>query len=382
MYTLALTTSSCGWGVFYTFTTRYIAVELHGGTLSIYVFTGASWFFTLFSLLAETVARILTERKALLLGVLVIIPLILGVQITEPITVALVFASTSIPWAITWPVVLKVVFSRRRRGLGREYGAFTVFSGWGFMAGSLLAGFLYATGGVVLVYAVTALLVSMPFIIYYTYYTPSSSVSKTSISIISPLKILRYTLTAICIFVLSRELFLTQGPVKINRELETLLPAQGEWVYYVLYGLVYSGGALISPVARVVAGRLVDKYGSRSVLAATFTGYTLLYWSFIKTSGIIPLVLWQIPLFPLYDVAVNTHVAKLLPSPLHIQGFALVTAFTATGGSLVTLLLFLGIEDVNVVGLLVTITSLISFTLLLYEKMALRVSLEPQITYS
>jgi len=373
-YTIALTTSSCGWGVFYSFSTRYVAVELNGGTLSMYLFTGASWLFTVFSLLAKHTTRLVGEKRALLLGLLTALPLLLSVQIREPFTVALVLATTSIPWAIAWPVVLKTVFSRADHGFGREYSSFTLFSGVGFLAGSLLAGLLYATGGVELVYAVAAVLVTTPYITYYTYYTPSSGVEEESSSrgLLGVLGVLRYTLTAVCVFVLGRELLFTQGPVKISREVEALLPGHSGWVYYLLYGLVYSGGALISPLARFLAGRLVDKYGSRSLLVSSIISYTVLYWSFTKTSGIIPLVLWQIPLFPFYDVAVNTHVARLLPSHLHIQGFAAITAFTALGGSLVTLLLFLGVEDVNIVGLLVTTTSLISTALVLYEKRALR----------
>lgn len=368
-YTLALTISSCGWGVFYTFSTRYITAELGGGTLSMYLFTGASWLFSLSSLLAKPAVRLLGERSAILLGVIAGLPAVLGLRIRDPLVLALVLSASNIPWAISWPIVLKVVFSRTKSGLGAEYSGFTLLAGVGYIAGSLVAGLLYATGGLELVYVTASLLIATPFIAYYAYYTPTRWGNEEA-SKASTFRVLKWTLIAICLFVLGRELFFSQGPGKINYEIEQLVPGRSDWVYYMLYGLVYSGGALISPLARFLAGRIVDKYGPRSLLVASICSYTLLYWSFTKTSGVIPLVLWQIPLFPLYDVAVNTHIARLLPRQLHVHGFALLTAFTALGGSLVTLLLFLRVIDLVTVGYIVTSTSLVSIALILYEKIA------------
>jgi hypothetical protein len=370
-YAVALTLGSFSWGVFYTFSTRYLVAELGGGLLSMYLFTGSSWLFTLLTLLADAASRTLGERLTILTGALVAVPVLLGACVREPLLLALLLASVSAPWSISWPVVLKVVFSRVESGEGGEYSAFTVFSGISYFAGSLSAGLLYALGGVGVVYTTTALLLVASFTLYYAYYTPSSTSSGESPAGGRLVGALKYTLTAICVFVLGRELFFAYVPVKINRELEALLPSSGDLAYYVVYGLVYSGGALVSPLARVLAGRLVDKYGPRGVLVASISGYALLYWLFAETSGVVPLVLWQVPLFPLYDVAVNTHIARLLPRELHVQGFALLTAFTALGGSLVTLLLALRVVDTALVGLVVTAATLTSITLLLCEERVL-----------
>jgi len=336
-----------------------------------YLFTGSSWLFTLLTLLADAASRTLGERLTILTGALVAVPVLLGACVREPLLLALLLASVSAPWSISWPVVLKVVFSRVESGEGGEYSAFTVFSGISYFAGSLSAGLFYALGGVGVVYTTTALLLVASFTLYYAYYTPSSTSSGESPAGGGLVGVLKYTLTAICVFVLGRELLFAYVPVKINRELEALLPSSGDLAYYVVYGLVYSGGALVSPLARVLAGRLVDKYGPRGVLAASISGYALLYWLFAETSGVVPLVLWQVPLFPLYDVAVNTHIARLLPRELRVQGFALLTAFTALGGSLVTLLLALRVVDTALVGLVVTAATLTSITLLLCEERVL-----------
>ena len=370
-YSLALTIELCGWGLFFAFSTRYIAVELNGGTKSVYLFTGANWVFTLLAVFSSSMALLLGERRATLLGLSAIPPLLSSVFLRDPFIVALILSITSFSWAISWPIILKVVFSRTTHGFGREYSMFTVGAGVGFLVGSLLTGLLYAAGGVWLVYTVIAVLIAISYTTYYVYYTPSSKELLHG-SNRGLLKLLKYTLLVVCLVVFSRELLYAHAPIKINTELEALAPGYSEWLYYLLYGVVFSGGAVISPLIRILVGNLVDKYGSTKIIVLAIMGYILLYWSFTKTSGIIPLLLWQIPLYSIFDTALNTHIAKLLPRTLHIQGFALSTAFTAIGGSLVTLLLVLGLVDVDLAGLVVTSACLTSLLLVLCEKRALR----------
>lgn len=370
-YSLALIINLCGWGLFFAFSTRYITVELGGGIKSMYLFTGANWLFTLLAIFSNPIALLLGEKKAVLLGLLITPLLIISVFPRDPFIVALVLSATSFPWAITWPIILKTVFSRTTRSLGREYGIFTMGSGVGFLIGSLLTGPLYAVGSVWLVYTIIAVFITISYIIYYEYYTPSIEEQFHNLNI-GLFKLLKYVLLALCLVVFTRELLYTYAPVKINNELKALTPGYSEWFYYLLYGLIYSGGAIISPLARILAGKLVDKYGSTKTLIPAIISYIILYWSFTKTTGLIPLILWQIPIYPFFDTAINAHIAELLPRSLHIKGFALSTTFTAIGGSLVTLLLLVGIVDVDLAGVVVTSASLISLLLLFYEERRLR----------
>jgi len=367
-YALALTVSSCGWGSFYAFSTRYISHGLGGGSTAIMLFNGVNWFFMLLAVFASSLAKLLTERRLLLLGVLTSLPILAGGYVNDPYLLSLVLASSALPWALTWPVVLKVVFSRGGGGLGREYAMFTLGSGTGFALGATLSGALYALGGPHLVYLVTALLVSIPYPVYYTYYTPGA---RKEIEGLAPrtriFSALKYTLVVVCLASLSRELLYAQGPTKIILELEALMQGYESWVHYVLYGLIYGGGAIASPLGRVLGGRLVDRYGSRGVLIATIAIYATLYWLFIKTSGITPLLLWQVPLYPIQDTAMNTHIASLVPEPLRMQGLGLATAFTALGGSLVVLALVAGVTEPNTVGITLTLVSTAAIALLLYE---------------
>jgi hypothetical protein len=102
-----------------------LKVELYLCTCS----QGANWLFSLSSLLAKPAVRLLGERSAILLGVIAGLPAVLGLRIREPLVLALILSASNIPWAISWPVVLKVVFSRAKDGLGAEYSGFTLLAG-------------------------------------------------------------------------------------------------------------------------------------------------------------------------------------------------------------------------------------------------------------
>jgi len=111
------------------------------------LFNGVNWFFMLLAVFASSLAKLLTERRLLLLGVLTSLPILAGGYVNDPYFLSLVLASSAPPWALTWPVVLKVVFSRGGGGLGREYAMFTLGSGTGFALGATLSGALYALDG-------------------------------------------------------------------------------------------------------------------------------------------------------------------------------------------------------------------------------------------
>ncbi|MFZ8783053.1 MAG: hypothetical protein ACO2OR_03610 [Desulfurococcaceae archaeon] len=97
-YTVALTLGSFSWGVFYTFSTRYLVAELGGGLLSMYLFTGSSWLFTLLTLLADAASRTLGERLTILTGALVAVPVLLGACVREPFVAVLSFIKVYKAW--------------------------------------------------------------------------------------------------------------------------------------------------------------------------------------------------------------------------------------------------------------------------------------------
>jgi len=57
-YALAATISSMGWGLHFSFVTRYLAVELGGGSKVTIAFVGIEWLFTLLGILAGRVVSV------------------------------------------------------------------------------------------------------------------------------------------------------------------------------------------------------------------------------------------------------------------------------------------------------------------------------------
>jgi MFS family permease len=367
VYAIAATMTSLGWGMLYAFASKHISYDLGGGTDAYMVFVGLNWLFTVASVFSGALARVLGARNIVLAGLLNSVLILLATAIHEPYTLSVVIALTALPWALSWPSVLNAVFSRARGGLGQEYSLFTIGSGVGLMLGSLMSGFLCNIGGESLVYVLSALMVSLPFAFFYALYPDSGDGDRgDGGGVTEAFKILRLGLVAVTLASFSRELAFSFGPEKLSKELESLV-AGNQKLLSILYGAVYAGGALVSPIARLAAGRIADRYGAKKLYIASILSYTAFYWAFISSKGVVPLILWQIPLYPFQDTAVNTYIASRTPEKLRVSAFGLLTAFTSIGGFLVAIVPILGLGDAMKSGAIITIASVIAITLLLYE---------------
>ncbi|MEM4517026.1 MAG: MFS transporter [Desulfurococcaceae archaeon] len=366
-YAMATMLVNFSWGVFFTFMTKYIGVELGGGEAAVVLFTGANWFYTLLGLFAGKVSSTIGERKTVLLGLFCSIPILLGYFITDPYYLALTVSIASFPWVLSWSAVLKAVFSLSSRdNMGRYYGKITIGSGLGFFFGSIVTGLIIAVLGLSGVYVVVVLTLTVSYLIYYYKYPTFISESRVKNTSIVKITInLLPALISLSLIVFIRELLYSLAPIKLNNSIEALTLHIPKWLEYTIYGLIYSGGALISPVARIIAGKLVDKYGPLSVYISVVLSYTALYWAFGYSSGIIPVILWQIPLYPLLDTSFNVFVAMKLSSEELTSGFGLVYAFTAIGGLMLLPLLLLNELNIVYIGIFVSAAGILSILLIL-----------------
>lgn len=366
-YAIAVTISSMGWGLHFAFVTRYLAIELRGGSTATIAFIGLGWLFTLLGILAGKIASTIGERKAILLGALQAIPMFTGLFVKDPLLLASLLSIATFPWILHWSIVLKIIFSRAGQKPGREYSEITVGTGIGFAAGSSISGPLYAIGGASGVFTLNAVLLFIPPLVYYLSYPTDSRElrSNSKVSVFNVVKKVFSALMSLALVVFSRELLYSLAPIKLNASIEEALPTLPEWAKYAIYGLAYSGGALISPLAKLLAGYLVDSRGPVKVYAYTALSYTLLYWSFMKTSGLVPIILWQLPLFPFLDTAFNVYIAKKLAREELVTGFGASYTFTAIGGALIIPLLLMGELNVDHVGLLVVFTCTLSIVLII-----------------
>lgn len=370
-FALATFINSISWGLLFSFSTRYIAVELAGGTNAIITYIGLSWLFTFMGLLAGKIAKLIGEKRGILIGIWASLPILVAILARDPIIVATILSITAFPWVISWSIVLKTLFStapQKRAGL--EYGKLTIGSGLGYFIGSVVQGFIYSYTGVSGVYVTASIMIIVSYFIYYWFYPSSNRVLNRTIQS-SPIKITRKILIPLITIMLSifiREFLYAIAPSKLNQSLDEIFHIESEWVKYTIYGIIFSGGTLVSPFIRVLAGKLVDEYGSFRILISSILSYTLLFYAFNITHGLAPILLWQIPLFPFLDTASNVYVASKLNNEEMITGFGVLNAFIAIGGSLIIPLLLLG--DINTMHslIIVTIVSLISFVLIYYHE--------------
>lgn len=365
-YATAVTISSVGWGLYFAFATRYIAVELGGASTATIVFIGFGWVFALLGIFAGKIASILGEKNTILVGLLQALPITTGLYVKDPLLLAFLLSTVNFPWVIHWSIVLKVVFSRTSEKPGREYGEVTVGTGIGFAAGSVASGPIYASYGANGVFLLDAVLLFVPPLVYYLSYPESlrTNLGNSGVRVYSVVRKILPALISLTLVVFSRELLYSLAPVKLNASVESVLPALPEWMKYAIYGLVFSGGALISPLVRLLAGYLVDSRGPVKVYAYTALSYALLYWSFMKASGLIPIILWQVPLFPFLDTAFNVYIAKELEREELVTGFGASYTFTAIGGALIVPLILMEEVNVDYVGLLITALCTLSITLI------------------
>lgn len=354
------------WGIFFTFTTKYIGVELGGGESAVIMFTGANWFFTLLGLLAGKISSLIGDRKTVLLGLLCTIPILIGYFMVDPIQMALVVSTASFPWVLSWSAVLKAIFSLSSRdNMGSYYGKITIGSGLGFFLGSIVTGVIIASLGSSGVYITVALILAISYLIYYYKYPESTPEYKiNNASVLRVALSLMPALISLSLIVFTRELLYSLAPIKLNDSIKTIAPQIPKWLEYIVYGVVYSGGALISPLSRIISGRLVDKYGPLPVYISAVISYTVLYWAFNYSNGIISVMLWQIPLYPFLDTSFNVFIAMRLPREDLISGFGLTYAFTAIGGLMLIPLLLLGELNVVYIGTFVSFSCILSIILM------------------
>lgn len=362
IYAFATTLYSVAWGVLFSFTTRYIAVELNGGIRAIVLFTALNWGFTLFGLLAGKVASILGERRTTLLGSTCSIPVVAASFLKDPFLLSTIVSTTTLPWVLSWSVIVKSFFTQAGGNYGREYSEYTIGIGLGFFIGSILTGLLYAVSGSISVFIACTFLLIIPPLIYYKYYPIRAdlNVKEVDPSIKPVVKKLAGALISLSLIVFSRELLYSIAPSRLDVSIDLVIPGLENWLKYTIYGMIYSGGALISPLVRFFAGRLVDRYGSVKTYVSTVLAYTAIYWLFVETEGLTPILVWQIPLYPFLDTSFNVYVAQNLESEQLVSGFGATQAFTAIGGLMLTPLLLTQEINLRVAGLIVTLINVAS----------------------
>lgn len=368
MYALGAVLSSLTWGLYFSFTRRYIVVELGGGLQAIILITGLEWGFTLFSVISGKLVKRVGDRNLVSLGITGAVPFLLALSTREPLTLSIILSFSSLSWALSWPSILTTVFSGSGVSPGRAYSYFTVGTGIGYSVGSSIMGIFYGligAEGLFVIIAATYFLTYLIFIVFFPGETTQAEPEADKPSNTNwNLKKLSVVLLALSLTVLSRELLYAAAPSKLSLELENLLGVSHERMEYLLFGVVYGGfTALLSIPARIAAGRLVDKYNPLTLFSLTTLAYMLVYWALVRSEGLLTLLIWQIPLYPFLDTAINTYIAKQALKETMTASFGVTIFFNALGGLMLLPLLANPNIDTNFLGYVVTAATTLSILL-------------------
>ncbi|MCS7099508.1 MAG: MFS transporter [Sulfolobales archaeon] len=334
-YSIAATVNTVTWGIYFSFTRRYIGVELEGGIKSILLITGLEWLYAFSALASSRVTKFISRRSGILLGSLGSIPLLVSIFIRDPTGLAAVLSLTSLTWYLTWPLVMSTVFSGAEGRFGRAYSFFTIGMGFGFSVGSLVMGLLYYAGGASLVFAACSILYTSSYIIFFVFYPNSREVlgEESGGSALLTVRSLVPAIVAYALLVFCREAYYSVAPVILSGEIAKILPDISERSQYVAFGILYGGlTSFLSVPTRILVGYLVDRYDPRSVLLASFILYVSNYWLFISLGGLATIVIWQLPLYPVADTSINVLLAKSSTRDGRTQALGVGLAFSAIGG--------------------------------------------------
>lgn len=363
LYSAAATMNTITWGIYFSFTRRYIGVELGGGIHALLLITGLEWLYVLFALLAGRFSKRIGERKSVLVGALGAVPFAVSTLLRDPIGLALVLSLTSLTWSITWPLVMNAVFSGVGMKLGRAYSLFTIGTGLGFSVGSSVMGLLYYAGGPTFVFTLCSVLHVATYSIFYVFYPERGGGQESDggrpEAGLSWVRGLGYVFIAYALLVFCREAYFSVAPVKLSTEISRILPGASEESQYLVFGVLYGGlTAFLSVPVRLAVGFLVDRYDPRVLLTASFALYMMSYWLFILLEGLASVIVWQLPLYPVVDTSINVLLAKSTTGGSRTHALGAGMAFSAIGGlGVLPLIAYPNVDPVSI-GTLITAAAL------------------------
>ncbi|MEM2208128.1 MAG: MFS transporter [Sulfolobales archaeon] len=373
-YSIAATLNTITWGVYFSFTRRYIGVDLGGGIHALLLLTGLEWLYVLFALVAARFSRSIGKRNSVLAGALGSVPLAISITLRDPTSLALILSTTSLAWAITWPLVVTAVFSGTNAKFGKVYSLFTIGTGFGYSVGSSIMGLLHYVGGPKLVFAFCSILHVATYTIFYAFYPKSEDTepARDPVPKVPWMRNLGCVFTAYTLLVFCREAYYTVAPIKLSMEISRIMSETSVESQYIAFGILYGGlTAFLSIPARLAVGYLVDRYEPWMLIATSFALYTASYWLFISLEGIASIFVWQLPLYPVVDTSINVLLAKSSSGDSRTHALGAGLAFSAIGGlGVLPLIAHPHIDPISI-GTLITLSALLGLVITAY-RLALR----------
>lgn len=336
MMQIAVTLHAVAWGMYYAFTRIYVIKDLGGGVKALILLTGLEWFAALLAIPAGYLADRYGGKWPLYIGAFGAIPFLAAPLVTEPTLLSLMLSTSSLTWAIAWPTVLSHVL--RGENIGMKYSKFGLGIGLGWGLGSTASGFIYERLGVVGTFTLMAALYLTAYTAFINRVAGVRGVERvTKEDLLEMMKVLKFFVSAIAVSTFAREYIYIHLTAKLSQAVSSIsFPSLSTHeAFGIIYGVTSS--MLATPV-RLLAGKLISKVNPLNLLALMNLAYIAYASAFYFFNDVLIVILWQIPLYPLVDVATYTSAALHSPEKLRSSASGAVIAFSSIGAAFIALL--------------------------------------------
>lgn len=319
------------------FTRMYFAKEF--GTSALTFLTGIEWFMAFLAIPFGYLKDKYGGTWPIYLGALGSVAFTSLIFLRSPEVLSVVLSLSTFSWAVAWPSIIATATSKYGTS-ALSYARITLGGGLGWGIGSVIMGSIYRSYGLI---GITASIITT-YLLAYTLFIADLKdveivVKSTTIrfkDLVLTIRMLTYFVLSVVVCVFARELLYVIMTVKLRKEVSTLklLTLTEEEVFGVVYGALAS---VLSMPMRLWAGKLANKLGVFRLYRLAVLAYLAYAWVFQATYGIYSIILWQVPLFPLIDVAIYSLAVEHAPEKLRTSVIGVVTAFSSVGGSLLIL---------------------------------------------
>ena len=332
---LALFFNAFIWGVYYTLSRFYFKAVLNLTFTEYFTIIFLECLPTSLSFIWGFLSDYYGWRKLILPYIITLTPSIMLLSHHEAYVIMLGVFLLSLSTTLITPGVLAYITSYGGSA-GRSYAFSSIFTTLGFAAGSIILGVLYS--GSRLTRVLTVMLTSgiLTFTLLWLFLPERKSIVKDSgksRSIINYVKVDRsvVVLTSInAMAYLAMEASSTIIALKLFYEVNCNAK---------IYGLILSTiPCILATMARPLAGVMVEKLSGLRTLPLIYLIYSILYYAMFKTHGLVTIMLWQIPLYAFYDVAILTAISEITSIDKRATAIGFLNAISAIALSFLTLL--------------------------------------------
>lgn len=335
LYVVASFLHVMAWGMYFAISRFYIVDNLGGGYAALMILAAVEWGAPATSILWSRLVDVVGREKLVLLGASGAMAFALMAFVREPQSFIALAAYASLAWGAAYPVILTPVLGSSSPG--RSYSLFSIGNTLGWAAGSLAMGVIEGVSSPKIVFLASSALYGAAYALFYTLLPRDTKSFRSTVDEVSKsFSESPYLFAAVVLATMGIELGFNIFAVKLRHVVEELAkPFEANLVYGLLYGFTPS---LLSIPTRVLAGRLADCRDPSLLLLSAEVAYIAYFVALYTSSGVATMIVWQLPIYPFYDVGLYATVARSSPNYVKPRAIGATLTAQSVGGSLIALL--------------------------------------------